>query len=238
MSVNGVRQDSLLKYLQGNDGRGGSISSLYQSSGISAGEAATEDTVNDLKNLLEKYKTESKKDSKEVVASYSGLKSSAAGLRASAGKLMETGSGSLFGKAALSGDNSEVIKEIKNFVQQYNSMVKGLGEADDNKSAAQLEQFQSIAVSKEIALGGAGVTMNSDGTLAIEEEKMKAADLSALKKAFSGSSSFVGRVKTRSVYVESNAALNERLASSDLYGRRGTYNHYLSSNTYTYNKNS
>lgn len=235
MAVNDVSQASLLSYLQGG-GRGSSIESLYQQSSTGDGAASAE-SVEDLKEMLAYYKEQSTTQNNKKDVNYSSIKSNAQSARNAAGKLMESGSASLYAKAEASGDNSEILKEIKNFVTAYNDMMSGLKNASDAKSEAQYEQFQNQAQVYADALEKAGITVNSDGTLKLDETKLKEAKTDTLKSTFCGGSSFLSKVKVRAIYVESNANINERMEATGIYGKGGSYDRYLSGNNYSnYNK--
>lgn len=57
-------------------------------------------------------------------------------------------------------------------------------------------------------LSAVGITLNNDGTLAIDEKKLKAADTDTLKKAFGTSSEFAKRLGVIGTNVSSLAKAN------------------------------
>ena len=71
-----------------------------------------------------------------------------------------------------------------------------------------LESLKSAVKENATALKNAGVTVASDGQLVIDKEKLSAADLETLEKAFGPSGDFTSKVSYVAGKVEDNAAAN------------------------------
>lgn len=149
-------------------------------------------------------------------------------------KLASNDKTSIFARAKENGSTAEIIANVKGFVGQYNSMMKNLKESGSRADSTYVVQFNNIAATNRSELAACGVTRNSDGTLAIDDKKLAAADIDTLAKAWNGNSSFAGRVASWADSVESSAERNmEAEASSaysnpfNIYGSRGNYFNFL-----------
>ena len=147
-----------------------------------------------------------------------------------ADKLADKGEESLFAKAKESGDTSEIVSNIKGFVSHYNDMLKNLQDSGTTRDNSYLTQLGSIARLNGAALASCGVTRKSDGTLIVDEEKLKATDLDTLEKVWNSNGSFAGRTALWADSIESAAERSmEAKASSSYsslfnnYGSRGNY---------------
>ena len=147
-----------------------------------------------------------------------------------ADKLADKGDDSLFAKARESGDTSGIVSSIKGFVSHYNDMLKNLQDSGTTRDNSYLTQLGSIARLNGSALASCGVTRKSDGTLVVDEGKLKATDLDTLEKVWNSNSSFAGRTALWADSIESAAERNmEAKASSsysrlfDNYGNSGNY---------------
>lgn len=147
-----------------------------------------------------------------------------------ADKLTDQSDKSIFAKAKESGDTSEIVSTVKSFVSQYNSMLKDLMESGTRADSNYLTQLKSISSLYRSELAACGVTRNSDGTFAIDDEKLAAADIDTLEKAWNGKTCMASRTALWADSVESNAERNMTAKASssysDLfknYGNSGNY---------------
>lgn len=166
-------------------------------------------------------------------AVYESTKTSAQNMRTHAHKLMGTERDSLMSQAEKTGDTKELVKEVKSFVDEYNTMVKNmeqLGGAINNLYEAQLKTNYS---SHKEALEAVGITAAKDGSLNINGDVLSQADAAALKKAFGGSESFAGGASVKSIYVEANAVSQQMSAQYANYGGYNSYGGYSSYNPYS-----
>lgn len=145
-------------------------------------------------------------------------------------KLTDKSDESLFAKARESGDNSELVANIKGFISHYNEMLKNLRDSGSRADVSYLTQLNSISKLNSSTLASCGVTRNSDGTLTVDDKKLAATDIDTLEKAWNGNSSFASRAALWADSIESNAERNMTAKASnaysslfDNYGNRGNY---------------
>lgn len=136
---------------------------------------------------------------------YQNMKNSAGEVQYAASKLTNSGDNSLFAKAKESGDTTEITKQVKEFVNQYNNMVQNLRNGTSRVDNSYLNQLNSYATMHRNALQATGVTKRSDGTLSIDEKALKGASLEQLQTAWGSSSSFTAKAGTTAAYVQSSA---------------------------------
>lgn len=151
----------------------------------------------------------------------SKLEESAKRLSEYASKLNETGENSLFGKAEAEGNTEEIVSGVEEMVSAYNTTLEYLRTSDSTLNSFYLQELKSYASDQSEALKTVGITRNKDGSLKVDQEKLKAADIDSLKAAFGSGSGFTekaGYVGGRA--AENAAAMNASLLSGyDASGR-------------------
>lgn len=145
-------------------------------------------------------------------------------------KLADQSKNSLFAKAKESGSNAEIVANIKGLVGQYNSMLGNLRESGTRTDSNYLSQLNSITGMNSSELASCGVTRKTDGTLAVDEEKLAAADLTTLEKVWGGKSGFGGRASLWADSVETTAERSMEAQASSSYSK--LFNNYGSSGNY------
>lgn len=168
-------------------------------------------------------------------SNYLNMKNNAGELQSIASKLTDTGEDSLFAKAEESGDKTIVTKQVKEFVDKYNGMVRNLRISGGRVDNSYLNQLSSYTVMYRSALQATGVTTNTDGTLSVNDKILSGASMDQLKKAWGAGTSFAARTSSAAVNVQQNAVtgLNNMIgnAYSNLlrgYGSRGNYFNFWS----------
>lgn len=172
-----IQGNSLLDYLNDND-----TSSLLDSIGSS----------NNLNNPV----------SSVTKSNYDKLQKAADAYEKQAESMAETGESSIWTKAAETGDLSAVYENAGNLVEKYNSTLKAMTNTTDSLNTYYMQMFTQGASEKSKELEAVGITVLKDGTLKLDEDKMKEADLESLQAALGPNSTFV----TRTGYVASRAA--------------------------------
>ncbi len=135
---------------------------------------------------------------------------------------------SLYDAARESGSTEEIVANIQGFVRQYNNMLDDLKESGSRADTAFLMQFNSLSGAAEQKMAETGITRASDGTLVIDEEKLKAADIDMLEKVWGGSG-FVSRAGAKAGSVEAAAERNIEAEKSSIYSPFDRSNLYGSS---------
>ena len=118
-------------------------------------------------------------------------------------------------------DRSKILDSLKDFVKSYNATVKEAGESDNNnvlKSASRMVSQTKVYAGN---LNRAGITIGSDNTLSLDEDKFNNANASDIKSLFTGSVSF-GKSTQEKLYQIYSAA-NSNTAQSAVYNANAQY---------------
>lgn len=142
------------------------------------------------------------------------LKKAAESLEDYVSKLNDDGKDSLFAKAEASGDTSELVAHITSMAEAYNKTLKYLGGSDSALNKFYGQELKNYASDHASALQAVGVTRNRDGSLSIQKDVLKAADIDSLKAAFGSKSGFSDKVG----YVAGRTAENAYAASASILG--------------------
>lgn len=135
---------------------------------------------------------------------------------------------SIYDKARESGSTEQIVSNVQNFVRQYNHMLDDLQESGLRADTAVLTQLNSLSRVAEKDLAATGVSRRADGTLAVDEKKLAAADVDTLEKVWGGSS-FVRRASAKAGTVEATAERNIEAEKSSTYSPFDRTNLYGSS---------
>ena len=178
--------------------------------------------------------TKSANKTNSTQSNYLSMKENAGEVQSIASKLTDTGEDSLFAKAEESGDTTAVTKQIKDFVNKYNGMVRNLKTSGGRVDNSYLNQLNANAKMYRSALQATGVTQNADGTLSVNDKTLSGASVAQLKKAW-GPGSFAAKTSTAAKNVQSNAVngMNNLIANSysnllRSYGSKGNYFNFWS----------
>ncbi|RDY31873.1 hypothetical protein [Lachnotalea glycerini] len=209
--------------------------------------------LNSKKTTASKYQTST---TTQLKTNYTAVKTVAGKVQEDAAKLLATGSDSLFGKALsvkaaqenstaaenTLGETNEltaaesakakesVLKVINSFIDDYNTMLNKLDNIGGSLNNMYAKQLRNYVTQNETALKNIGITKTKAGTLSVNQEKLKTADISAIQKVFGTNGSFVYKVASKSKSVEANAetnlaSLNKSTYSSFNYNKSGiSYN--------------
>ena len=147
------------------------------------------------------------------------LETSAENLSSFASKLSDSGENSLFAKAEQTGDTSEIVSAAEEMAAAYNKTIKYLKESDSTLNKFYLQELSGYVTGYSEALKAAGITAGKDGSLSIQKDTLKNADLESLKKAFGSASGFSEKIGFVGGRVAQNAAA---LSSASLNGYSNT----------------
>lgn len=142
-------------------------------------------------------------------------------------------------KALTSGEyteekRSDVEKNIADFVSAYNSTIKSTSQVISNTLSRRTDWMTRITSNSSKALEKVGITVNSDKTLSLDKTALSEADLSDIKSAFYGNSSYAGQVNSSANLMAQVAARGGSSTTSSLYTSQGSYNTLSSSSMYDY----
>lgn len=218
--------DSLLNSLRLNSAkrRSNTLSSILGGSGKSASASSRFDT-NSLydRNFInatekpQKFYYDMKYHAKQVEEYADALQSST----------KDSKEESVYDKARKSGSTEEIVSNIQGFVKQYNNMLEDLEESGARADTILRLQFNSLSNLAEQDLEATGVIRRADGSLAIDEKKLKAADVDTLEKVWGGSG-FSARAGVKAGSVEAAAERNIEAEKSTTYSPFARTNLYSS----------
>ena len=121
---------------------------------------------------------------------------------------------SLFDKAKESGDNSELLRQTEALVKNYNAVLKELGASGAEQSGYYKKILQEITQKSKDSLAEIGISQAADGSLQIDQEKLKAADAETLEKVLGPSGRFGTRLAFVTDRISEDAQANTESLSS------------------------
>lgn len=135
------------------------------------------------------------------------------------------------GKKAQENDKENLIKNIKDFVTEYNEVYNNLCDIGGASNLAFKKTLDSVVSTNKKALEEIGITVSKSGELSIDEKTLEGADFDKIKEVFAKEGGFSDKVCGKMETIE-NAASNSLTTLSKLYGATSTYNKYGTSNSY------
>lgn len=135
------------------------------------------------------------------------------------------------GKKAQENDKENLIKNIKNFVTEYNEVYNNLCDIGGASNLAFKKTLDSVVSTNKKALEEIGITYSNSGELSIDEKVLEGADFGKIKEVFAKEGGFSDKICGKMETIE-NAASNSLTTLSKLYGATSTYNKYGTSNSY------
>lgn len=182
-------------------------------------------TNNSLLNALNKNRNTVDTKTK---AQYDKLEKTAGQLSQKADVFMAEGEESLFAKARESGDSQKIYDAVEDFVGWYNDTLAALKNASGTLDDYYSQSLKAAAVENKSALEDIGVTISRDGTLGIDREKLKAADIDTLERVLGKTTGFTKKAAFLAGRISDNAQANRDSLSSQ-YSSAGTLSNALGS---------
>lgn len=182
-AYNAANSNFLSQYASIKNGSYAKLLKAYYSAEKSSG--TTTGTKSSSSNILDKILEEKKnpKVSKDVQEANANLTSGLSTLKTSVSALQsdKTYTDTANGQSAA----DKVVSAMKNYVSNYNDVVNAAkGSTLTNKTAYVANMMRSTAANAD-KLSEIGVTVNDDGTIELNEAKLKAADISKVQELFS-----------------------------------------------------
>lgn len=201
-------QNFLADYASIKNGSYGRLMKAYYGSGLSAsGNSVSSSTGSRSSNVLEKILEERRnpKVSEEVQEANASLAGDISVLKNSVSVLRneETYTVTEDGKSV----NDKVVSAMKDFVDQYNNTVTTAKKSTLSGKTSNVAAMMSSTAENADKLKEMGITINSNGTLQLNEGKLKAADVSKVQELFSDQDimSYGSVVMSRLQFAESAA---------------------------------
>ena len=145
---------------------------------------------------------------------YEKLEKAADQLSEAASVFMATGDDSLFSKARESGDNQDIYNAVEDFVGKYNSTLSALKNTSVTLNDYYSQMLKSAASDNKEALESIGITIAKDGSLSVDKDKLKEADIDTLEKVLGNTKGFTQKAAYVADRVSDNAHTNQSSLSS------------------------
>ena len=165
-------------------------------------------------------KTDNKTDStsSKVGSSKTAKDSTSAALASTLYKSVEK-----LGAASIDNDNKDNVYDLFSaFAKDYNELIKKAAESENSNVINQADYLKTLVSGNKSAFSRIGVTVNSDKSLSIDEEKFKDADMSTVKDMFTGVYSFAEKMTDRINQIYRYATQGQSL-NTQTYTSQGSY---------------
>lgn len=198
-----------------SSGSGARLQNLFRrrrnSSSYQAANAGISTDLSSLINGNSSTKSSTDTSSNIVSETYEKIGTSAVDVSKHASKLLDTGKNDLFDEDEVS--NDKAVKEIKNYVEDYNSLVTQMQKSGSKTYKTYANELKAEVTSAKSNLDAVGITCKADGTLFVNSDKLTNSKISDLKKIFQGSKSFCAKVNEKCTTVNKRAALDKAISS-------------------------
>lgn len=175
---------------------------------------------------------------------YNKVQTTTDSLKESADALLATGTKSLFAKKDVTVkdengqettekayDTDAIYSAVNSFVNSYNSVIKATDDVDNNNIARRTANMMNETTSHLKSLLAVGISINKDGTLDLDKDTFKKADMTTVKSLFNGNGSYAYKVSAQSSMI--NYAADNAVRKGNSYTSSGTYGaNYGSGNLY------
>lgn len=160
-------------------------------------------------------------------------------LKESADRLLVKGSESVFAKKEITTkdengvettsegyDTDAIYKAVNSFVTDYNAVINAAADSDNDRIIGKAESMTNSTLANIKSLNKLGITMNEDGTLAMDKDTFLKADMNTAKTLFNGTGSYGYRTSAQASMI--NFTADNEASKSSIYTFNGkvsnTYN--------------
>lgn len=141
-------------------------------------------------------------------------------------KLSASGKDSIWEKVKESGDTTEITKKAQELVEKYNKLLESMKDTSGALNEFYLRSLKDLPAQHTEALAEIGITAKKDGSLEIDQEKLKGASLEQMEKIFGKDGTLTPRISYISSRIADNASANlENLSGSYLPDGNTTSSH-------------
>ncbi len=141
-------------------------------------------------------------------------------------KLSSSGKDNIWDKVRESGETGEITKKAQELVEKYNKLLESMNDTSGALNEFYKRNLKDIPAEHKEALAEIGITAKKDGSLEIDQEKLKGASLEQLEKVFGKDSSLTTRLSYISSRIADNAGANlENLSGGYLPDGNTTSSH-------------
>lgn len=148
---------------------------------------------------------------------YEKLEKAAEELTAQAEKLADNSTEGIWQKAKASGDTSDICGVAEKLADKYNSLLSALEKSTDALDVFYRKSLKELAEQNSGELSAIGISVEDDGSLSVDSQKLLAASYEDLEKVFGADSEFTQHLSYVSGRIGNNATANlESMTSSYL----------------------
>lgn len=117
-------------------------------------------------------------------------------------------------KMAEGSEKDDLYAETEKLAKTYNSLLDAMSRHGGALNSFYRQNLKDIAVHDEELLRSVGISVQKDGTLEVDKDKLSAASLEELKKAVGADSDFAAKLSYISSKIADNAEANAKSYSS------------------------
>ncbi len=157
-------------------------------------------------------------------------------LKGQAEKLQQTtekmASEEYFEEARKSGDLQPIYSNVQEMIKNYNNTIKSMKSTSSPLNQYYRQMLKEAASDDKDKLKQIGITRSEDGTLRVDEDKLKASDVDKLEEILGVKGTFSSKVSFLADRIADNARANASSASSQ-YNALGD-NYFASASRYSF----
>ncbi len=200
----------------------------------------SKDPSESVSKIADKSIRKSKDDSKTLA----NVDSTTDALKASADKLLDKGSKSLFKEVDITTkdkngvesttkgyDMDAIYNAVSTFVKDYNAVLGTYKDINSTSLSGKINNLAGTAKANSKILSKVGITVNGDSSLSIDKDTFLSANASTIKDLFNGNNSISYRISAQASLI--NFAAQNEASKSNTYNFAGNYsNNYSSGNMF------
>lgn len=119
-------------------------------------------------------------------------------------------------------DRQKIASLVKGFTESYNSMIKNGGDSNNSTVIRNTYNMVNQTAVYEGALNRVGITINSDNTLAVDEDTLNKADVTSLRGLFGGNHSYATLIQNKADNIQRE--MTNQLGNVNGYTAQAQYN--------------
>ncbi|MCR4764396.1 MAG: flagellar filament capping protein FliD [Lachnospiraceae bacterium] len=145
----------------------------------------------------------SEKKSAAASKEYKQISSDVSSLKSSLSVLSEDAKTNLYARDE---DRQALNTAVSDFVDSYNSVINDAGKSSSGIVTSRATSMTSVSMGYFKQLSAIGITLQENGTLSLDKEKLSSADTGNVSKLFSGSNTYGDKVASYAGLIESGAS--------------------------------
>lgn len=118
-------------------------------------------------------------------------------------------------------DRDAILKNLKTFVSDYNSLVKSASSSGRSATVQAGESVIAQTASFSSSLSRIGISIGEDDMLSLDEDKFAGADIADVQSLFTGSSSYGKNIQMKMLQVYSTEVIGQNM-SNGIYSSQST----------------